>query len=44
MLDKEDTVAKPKFYKKDLLVVLREKNVLKEQLDATREELAAART
>lgn len=33
----------PKFYKKDLLVVLRERNELKEQLDALRDELNMTR-
>ena len=33
----------PKFYKKDLLAVLRERNELKEQLDAVREELNMAK-
>ncbi len=40
----EDMQAKPKFYKRDLLVVLREKHELKEELDTTREELAMAKT
>ena len=33
----------PKFYKKDLLVVLKERNELKEQLDALRDELNMTR-
>ena len=33
----------PKFYKKDLLTVLRERNELKEELDSVREELNMAR-
>ena len=33
----------PKFYKKDLLVVLKERNELKEQMDALMHELNMAR-
>ena len=33
----------PKFYKKDLLAVLKEKNELKEEYDALRDELSLAK-
>ncbi len=40
----KETVDKPRFYKRDLLVVLTEKNELKDELNSTREELALAKT
>lgn len=38
--DERDT---PKFYKRDLITVLRERNELKEELDSLRDELAMAK-
>ena len=38
--DERDT---PKFYKRDLITVLRERNELKEELDSMRDELAMAK-